>query len=61
MVRLMCNNKNKEDIRMSISKTRQILVDVARKLFAKNGVANTTMNDIAMTSRKRKTDALYLF
>lgn len=52
MVRLMCNDKNKEDIRMSISKTRQILVDVARKLFAKNGVANTTMNDIAMTSGK---------
>ncbi|MES4922421.1 TetR/AcrR family transcriptional regulator [Hoylesella timonensis] len=37
---------------MSISKTRQILVDVARKLFAKNGVANTTMNDIAITSGK---------
>lgn len=52
MVRLMCNDKNKEEIRMSISKTRQILVDVARKLFAKNGVANTTMNDIAMTSGK---------
>ena len=28
------------------------MVDVARKLFAKNGVANTTMNDIAMTSGK---------
>lgn len=52
MVRLMCNDKKKEEIRMSISKTRQILVDVARKLFAKNGVANTTMNDIAMTSGK---------
>ena len=52
MVRQMCNDKNKEEIRMSISKTRQILVDVARKLFAKNGVANTTMNDIAMTSGK---------
>ncbi len=52
MVRLMCNDKKKEEIRMSISKTRQILVDVARKLFAKNGVANTTMNDIAITSGK---------
>lgn len=52
MVRLMCNDKKKEEIRMSISKTRQKLVDVARKLFAKNGVANTTMNDIAMTSGK---------
>lgn len=37
---------------MSISKTRRLLVDVARKLFAKNGVANTTMNDIALASGK---------
>lgn len=35
---------------MSISKTRQKLVDVARQLFAKNGIANTTMNDIAKAS-----------
>ncbi len=37
---------------MSISKTRQKLVDVARMLFAKNGFANTTMNDIAVASGK---------
>ncbi len=37
---------------MSISKTRQILVDVARQLFAKNGVERTTMNDIAQASGK---------
>ena len=37
---------------MSISKTRQKLVDVARQLFAKNGIANTTMNDIAIASGK---------
>lgn len=37
---------------MSISKTRQKLVDVARQLFAKNGVVNTTMNDIATASGK---------
>lgn len=37
---------------MSISKTRQTLVDVARQLFAKNGIVNTTMNDIAKASRK---------
>lgn len=37
---------------MSISKTRQKLVDVARQLFARNGVANTTMNDIAVASGK---------
>ncbi|MBO5058053.1 MAG: TetR/AcrR family transcriptional regulator [Prevotella sp.] len=37
---------------MSISKTRQKLVDVARQLFAKNGLENTTMNDIAIASGK---------
>ena len=37
---------------MSISKTRQLLVDVARQLFAKNGLENTTMNDIAQASGK---------
>lgn len=37
---------------MSVSKTRQMLVDVARQLFAKNGMANTTMNDIALASGK---------
>ena len=37
---------------MSISKTRQKLVDVARQLFAMNGLENTTMNDIAQSSGK---------
>ena len=37
---------------MSISKTRQLLVDVARQLFAKKGIENTTMNDIAVASGK---------
>lgn len=37
---------------MSISKTRQNFVDVARQLFAKNGLENTTMNDIAKASGK---------
>lgn len=37
---------------MSITKTRQILIDVARQLFAKNGLEGTTMNDIAVTSGK---------
>lgn len=37
---------------MSISKTRQKLINIARQLFAKNGVANTTMNDIAVASGK---------
>ncbi len=37
---------------MSISKTRQKLVDVARQLFARNGLENTTMNDIAQASGK---------
>ena len=37
---------------MSISKTRKKIVDVARQLFAKNGLENTTMNDIAKASEK---------
>lgn len=37
---------------MSISKTRQKLVDVARQLFAKKGLNGTTMNDIAVASGK---------
>ena len=37
---------------MSITKTRQKLVDVARQLFAKKGLENTTMNDIAVASGK---------
>ena len=37
---------------MSISKTRQKLIDIARQLFAKRGVANTTMNDIAVAAGK---------
>lgn len=37
---------------VSVSKTREMLVDVARQLFAREGVDNTTMNDIAQASRK---------
>ncbi|MEG0463395.1 MULTISPECIES: TetR/AcrR family transcriptional regulator [Bacteroides] len=37
---------------MAISKTKAKLVDVARQLFAKMGVENTTMNDIALASKK---------
>lgn len=37
---------------MSSSNTRKKLVDVARQLFAKKGVAGTTMNDIALSSGK---------
>lgn len=37
---------------MAVSKTREMLVDVARQLFAKMGVGKTTMNDIAQASRR---------
>ena len=37
---------------MAVSKTRQLLVDVARQLFAKQGFESTTMNDIALSSNK---------
>ncbi|MDR3193957.1 MAG: TetR/AcrR family transcriptional regulator [Tannerella sp.] len=37
---------------ITVSKTRDILVDVARQLFARMGVDHTTMNDIARASQK---------
>lgn len=37
---------------MTVSKTKAKLVDVARQLFAKMGVESTTMNDIAVASKK---------
>ena len=37
---------------MAVSKTRKLLVDVARQLFAKQGFESTTMNDIAALSSK---------
>lgn len=52
MQRLLRKRKSYGGIDMSIKKTRQKLVDVARQLFAKNGVASTTMNDIALASGK---------
>ena len=37
---------------MNTTKTKDMLVDVARKLFAIRGVESTTMNDIALASQK---------
>jgi len=37
---------------MSITKTRQKLVEVSRELFARKGLEATTMNDIAVASGK---------
>lgn len=37
---------------MKVSKTREKLIEVARQLFMKKGVENTTMNDIAAASEK---------
>lgn len=37
---------------MSTAKTKRLLIDVARKLFAQKGLNGTTMNDIAKTSGK---------
>ncbi|MDR0989039.1 MAG: TetR/AcrR family transcriptional regulator [Prevotellaceae bacterium] len=37
---------------MTESKTKAKLVDVARQLFARMGIENTTMNDIALASKK---------
>ena len=35
-----------------MSKTRKLLVDTARQLFAQKGIDNTTMNNIALASGK---------
>ncbi|MBQ5392622.1 MAG: TetR/AcrR family transcriptional regulator [Bacteroidaceae bacterium] len=37
---------------MAVEKTRNKLIEVARMLFAKNGIEETTMNDIAVASGK---------
>lgn len=37
---------------MSIAKTRQTLLEVARELFARKGLEATTMNDIAQVSQR---------
>ena len=43
-----------------VSKTRERFIEVARQLFARKGVENTTMNDIASASEKgRRTIYLY--
>jgi AcrR family transcriptional regulator len=42
------------------AKTRELLIDAARKVFARKGIARTTMNDIANASKKgRRT--LYMY
>ncbi len=45
---------------MTISKTRAKLVDVARQLFAKAGLENTTMKDIALAAHKSRR-TLYIY
>lgn len=50
----MCNFRAKttnEYLKM-VSKTREKFIEVARQLFARKGVENTTMNDIASASSK---------
>ena len=37
---------------MAVEKTRNKLIEVARTLFAKQGIEETTMNDIALASGK---------
>ena len=37
---------------ITVSKTREKLIEVARLLFARKGVENTTMNDISQASKK---------
>ncbi len=48
----LCRNFLNKVYIMAVSKTRKLLVDVARQLFAKQGFESTTMNDIATLSSK---------
>ena len=45
----------------TIVKTKDLMIEVARQLFARVGFTNTTMNDIADASKKGPAYALYLF
>ncbi len=48
-----CAKKNKrKETPMTVPKTRAKLVEVARQLFARKGIDSTTMNDIAIASKK---------
>jgi len=45
---------------VTTSKTRELLIDSARRVFARKGIERTTMNDIAVASKKgRRT--LYMY
>ena len=48
----MHTNHDNVHFQMTISKTKKILIEVARQLFAQKGFENTTMNDIAQASNK---------
>ena len=48
-------NLNNSQLKMSITKTRQKLVEVARELFARQGLEATTMNDLAAKAGGRST------
>lgn len=57
MCQLICElqeigSSNLKKTRKMVSKTRDKFIEVARQLFARKGVENTTMNDIASASDK---------
>jgi len=43
---------NSSNMTKKVSKTKKMLIEVARELFAANGKRNVTMNDIAEASKK---------
>ncbi|MDR2384960.1 MAG: TetR/AcrR family transcriptional regulator [Tannerella sp.] len=45
---------------VTTSKTRELLIDAARKVFARKGIVRTTMNDIANVSKKSRR-TLYMY
>ena len=49
-----------QSLHLQDKKTRTMLIDVARMLFAKWGKANTTMNDIAKCLEQRQAHVVHL-
>lgn len=52
ILRKLCNFVQNQNFQAMVSKTRDKFIEVARQLFTRKGVENTTMNDIASASDK---------
>ena len=51
---VLCNFATKPRIGMSNIETRELIIRVARKLFAQQGIGNITMSDVAQAANKSR-------